>query len=189
MPNEFKPILNFFSSRTYSDFAPLVIFDRDDTLIKDKRELRNVSHIEWLPGRLETIRSLGQRGIRVAIATNQASIGRGAVKIHEYELISAHIANRIKAEGGELWAIATCPHNKEFENCGCRKPKPGLLDELTRAIEGGRVPVAFVGNADSDMEAARQAAWDINGFKIGPSESNLWEKIDDWVNEVSNDRD
>jgi len=187
MLNSDEPILRIYSKINYKSLAPLVIFDRDDTLIKDKPALANVESVEWLPGRLEALEQLAGKGIRVAIATNQSAISRGAVKLESYFQVSNYIAQCVKEARGDLWAIATCPHDKIVNQCNCRKPKPGLLDNLTSAIMGQEVPVAFVGNADSDMEAARRAEWKVDGLQIDPSDREFWKKIADWVGEVTID--
>jgi D-glycero-D-manno-heptose 1,7-bisphosphate phosphatase len=148
-------------------FDTLVIFDRDDTLIQDVPNLKSVSDIKWLPGRLELLKTLTEQSVVIAIATNQSAIGRGVVSMEEFGLISEAIRSQLEDHGICLWAIVACPH-LPFEMCDCRKPKPGLLDRLVKATKRSDLNVFFVGNADSDMEAAKAASSQIIGVKLAP---------------------
>lgn len=146
-------------------FDTLVIFDRDDTLIQDVPNLKSVSDIKWLPGRLELLKTLTEQSVVIAIATNQSAIGRGVVSMEEFGLISEAIRSQLEDHGIRLWAILACPH-LPFEMCDCRKPMPGLLDRLVEATKRSDLSVFFVGNADSDMEAAKAASSQIIGVKL-----------------------
>jgi histidinol-phosphate phosphatase family protein len=59
--------------------------------------------------------------------------------------------------------IAVCPH-APCENCLCRKPRPGLLNELIKVSKiKDRNRIFFVGDKDTDMEAAQNAG--IKGLR------------------------
>ena len=148
-------------------FDTLVIFDRDDTLIQDVPNLKSVSDIKWLPGRLDLLKTLTEQSVVIAIATNQSAIGRGVLSMEEFGLISEAIRSQLEDHGICLWAIVACPH-LPFEMCDCRKPMPGLLDRLVEATKRSDLKVFFVGNADSDLEAAKAASSQIIGVKLAP---------------------
>ena len=148
-------------------FDTLVIFDRDDTLIQDAPNLKSVSDIKWLPGRLDLLKTLTEQSVVIAIATNQSAIGRGVLSMEEFGLISEAIRSQLEDHGICLWAIVACPH-LPFEMCDCRKPMPGLLDRLVEATKRSDLKVFFVGNADSDLEAAKAASSQIIGVKLAP---------------------
>ncbi len=160
-------IEEFYFSIDDKKFENLVIFDRDDTLIQDVPNLKSVSDIKWIPGRLELLKTLTEQSVLIAIATNQSAIGRGAMSMEEFGFISKAIRSQLENQGIYLWAIVACPHLPS-EMCECRKPKPGLLDRLVEATKRNDLNVLFIGNADSDLEAAQAANSKIIGVRLSP---------------------
>lgn len=171
-------IEKFYFAADKRNFQKLVIFDRDDTLLRDVPSLRFVSDLKWLPGRLELLKKLTEQSALIAIATNQSAIGRGALSISEFNSISEVIRLQLEENGIRLWALVACPH-LPFEGCNCRKPKPGLLNRLVEATEQNELKVLFVGNADTDMEAAKAASSLITGVKLEPDSLNNFDLITD----------
>jgi len=56
--------------------------------------------------------------------------------------------------GGTVDAIFFCPHGSK-QDCECRKPKPGLLNTISKRLRISLVDVPFVGDKLSDIDAAR----------------------------------
>ena len=55
--------------------------------------------------------------------------------------------------GGRIDAVFYCPHAMEA-NCGCRKPKPGLLEDIGRRFNTDLTGVPVIGDALRDLQAA-----------------------------------
>ena len=74
-----------------------------------------------------------------------------------------------------IQGIYMCPH-QDSDNCDCRKPKPGLL--LQAISEHALTPsdIIFVGDRETDMQAARAA--NTRGLLI-PSEVGLSAALDE----------
>jgi D-glycero-D-manno-heptose 1,7-bisphosphate phosphatase len=140
----------------------LVIFDADDTLRRTTVPDQPCPHAEgeWklIPGVRECLTGIdlvGQ-GIAVGVASNQDHVG--------YGLIPAALARELLREMIECATdgavvdpeIRFCPHPLE-RPCDCRKPAPGMLLDIMRARDARPDETLFVGNADSDREAARRA--------------------------------
>jgi len=53
-------------------------------------------------------------------------------------------------------AIEMCPHS-DWEDCGCRKPKPGLLVAAARRLDIDLSSSVIVGDRWKDVEAGRRA--------------------------------
>jgi D-glycero-D-manno-heptose 1,7-bisphosphate phosphatase len=70
--------------------------------------------------------------------------------VHEY--MKAELATG----GVRLDAIYYCPH-EQFENCGCRKPQPGMLLSAIRDLGIDPANSYMVGDSPSDIEAGRRA--------------------------------
>ena len=132
----------------------LVILDRDGVINHDS-EAYIKSPDEWRPiaGSLEAIAKLTQAGFRVVVATNQSGIGRGLFEMATLNAIHDKMHRVVGQAGGRIDAVFYCPHKQE-DNCNCRKPKPGLLEEIGRRFNTGLEGVPCIGDAARDLEAA-----------------------------------
>ena len=132
----------------------LVILDRDGVINYDSPNFIK-KPMEWrpIPGSIEAIAKLKSKGLMVAIATNQSGVGRGIVKLPDLFGIHAKLLNQVRQFGSDVDGIFFCPHRPE-QNCECRKPKPGMLREITKrfAISGNNCIV--IGDSPRDLQAA-----------------------------------
>ena len=135
----------------------LVVLDRDGTINHDSERFIK-SPAEWKPikGSLEAIARLTHAGWRVVVATNQSGIARGLFDVATLNAIHDAMHRAAAQAGGRIDAIFFCPHAADAD-CGCRKPKPGMLHEIAARlnVELGDVPV--IGDSLRDMQAAAAA--------------------------------
>jgi D-glycero-D-manno-heptose 1,7-bisphosphate phosphatase len=90
-------------------------------------------------------------------------VGRGEISLKEVEAFHQKLLQVLNIHGIQINLIAICPHTP-WDNCLCRKPQPGMLSELVRVSKiQNRNRIFFIGDKDSDMEAAKNAG--IRGFK------------------------
>ena len=135
----------------------LVILDRDGVINHDSDDYIK-SPDEWqpLPGSLEAIARLCRADYTVVVATNQAGVGRGLFSQEMLIRIHRKMALSIRDKGGRLDSVFFCPHSPA-EQCGCRKPKPGMLLEISDRLGIGLSGVPVVGDSLRDLEAAEAA--------------------------------
>ena len=135
----------------------LIILDRDGVINHDS-DLYIKSPDEWkpIPGSLDAIARLNQWGYRVVVATNQSGIGRGLFEMDTLNAIHDAMHRAVHQAGGRIDAIFFCPHADEA-NCGCRKPKPGMLLEIARRLNVDLEGVPVVGDSLRDLQAAAAA--------------------------------
>ncbi len=135
----------------------LVILDRDGVINHDSDDYIK-SPDEWqpLPGSLEAIARLCRADYTVVVATNQAGVGRGLFSLEMLTRIHRKMASSIRDKGGRLDSIFFCPHSPA-DQCGCRKPKPGMLLEISDRLNIGLSGVPVVGDSLRDLEAAAAA--------------------------------
>jgi len=155
----------------------LVIFDADDTLRRTTAPGRPcpLGPDEWelRPGVQATLHRLRAAGAvpRIGIASNQDRVGYGQVSREAAERLLHDLA--VRATGAPLPADAVqlCPHRPE-ERCGCRKPEPGMLRRIMAFYGVPPERTLFVGDAETDREAARRAGtgfmWAREFFGPGP---------------------
>jgi len=135
----------------------LVILDRDGTINHDSDQYIK-SPAEWkpIPGSMEAIARLTQRGWRCVVATNQSGIARGLFDMATLNAIHTEMHRAVAQAGGRIDAIFFCPHAAD-SNCECRKPKPGLLREIASRFDIELKGVPMIGDSLRDLEAAAAA--------------------------------
>ena len=136
----------------------LVILDRDGVINYDSAEyIKKPEQWKPIPGSLEAIARLNQASYRVVVATNQSGVGRGLLDVATLNAIHDKMHKALIQAGGRIDAVFYCPHAQDA-NCGCRKPKPGLLEDIARRFNVDLSGVPCVGDSLRDLQAAAQVA-------------------------------
>lgn len=134
-----------------------VFLDRDGVINENRSDhVRSWADFRFLPGVPEAVARLSKTGVRVFIITNQAIINRGAVSRSTVDRINRRMVEELRRFGGRVDAVAYCPHRPD-ENCTCRKPRPGLIFELAHRYGVDLRQSVMIGDALTDVEAARAA--------------------------------
>lgn len=133
----------------------LVILDRDGVINVESDEFIK-SPAEWrpIPGSLEAIALLSSAGFEVAVATNQSGVGRKLLDGPALAAIHDKMRRAVRDSGGDIGKIVFCPHHPD-DDCDCRKPRPGLLLDLSRQYGVPLVNVPVIGDSERDIESAR----------------------------------
>ena len=135
----------------------LIILDRDGTINEESADFIKTPE-EWLPlpGALEAIARLNHAGWHTIIASNQSGLGRGLFDVAALNSIHAKMHKLLGALGGRMDAVFYCPHTPA-DNCSCRKPLPGLFQQIIErtSVEANTIPSA--GDSLRDMQAAAAA--------------------------------
>jgi D-glycero-D-manno-heptose 1,7-bisphosphate phosphatase len=134
-----------------------VFLDRDGVL-NDNRVpyITRRADFRWLPGAREALALLALSPYAVVLITNQSAVGRGLLTRARLDELHAALLADVVAAGGRLDGIFVCPHLPDA-GCPCRKPAPGLLYEAAAALGLDLARSYFIGDAVSDIEAARAA--------------------------------
>jgi D-glycero-D-manno-heptose 1,7-bisphosphate phosphatase len=145
----------------------LVILGRDG-ILNIYREDHVKSPDEWvpIPGALEAVARLNHAGWHTVVATNQAGIGRGMIDMASINTVHQRMMQRLAEVGGRVDAVFFCPHTPE-DNCDCRKPKPGLMNQIAQryGIEPRTVPMVV--DTLRDLQAARAAGCEPHLVRTG----------------------
>ena len=134
----------------------LVILDRDGVINHDADERTYVkSADEWIPipGSLNAVAALNRQGYTVCIASNQSGLARGKFDLNALEAIHGKMRDALKQVGAHVDGIFYCPHAPEAD-CDCRKPRPGLLRQISRQFGVPLTNVPFIGDSQRDLDAA-----------------------------------
>jgi D-glycero-D-manno-heptose 1,7-bisphosphate phosphatase len=148
----------------------LLILDRDGTLNRSRDDYV-ASPDEWeaLPGALEAVARLNHGGWRVVLATNQSGIGRGLFEMTALNAIHAKMHRALAAVGARVDAVFFCPHAPE-DGCDCRKPSPGLFQQIAVRFAMPVAGIPSAGNAIRHVQAAAAAGCQPHLLLSGQSE-------------------
>jgi D-glycero-D-manno-heptose 1,7-bisphosphate phosphatase len=137
-----------------------VLLDRDGTMIRDVGHLSRLDQVELLPGVPEAIQLLCERGLKVAVITNQSAVGRGFLKEEELQHIHRKLAERLAASGARVDGFYYCPHHPTDGvgayrvACDCRKPNVGLAERAAAELKLDLGRSYVIGDQATDMELA-----------------------------------
>jgi D-glycero-D-manno-heptose 1,7-bisphosphate phosphatase len=153
----------------------LVVLDRDGVINVDSDAFIK-SPDEWvaIPGSLEAIARLNQAGYRVAIASNQSGIGRGLFDMAALNAMHEKMNRTAAAVGGRIDAVFFCPHTQEDE-CECRKPKPGMLQQIVERFEIDPADTPMVGDSLRDLQAGAALGFALHLVLTGKGRKTLAE--------------
>ncbi len=137
--------------------SKLLILDRDGVINEDRPDFIK-SPEEWLPipGSLEAIGELTRAGWTIVVATNQSCIGRGIIDIDMLNRIHAKMHRAVVNAGGHIDAIFFCPHAPDT-GCECRKPAPGMVQDIARRFRVDVDECLMVGDSLRDLQAVSRA--------------------------------
>jgi len=134
-----------------------VFLDRDGVINENRADyVRAWSEVEFLPGALAALARLAKTPFAVVVVTNQSPIGRGLMTERAVRDINLRLREAVVSRGGRIDAFYFCPHRPE-EGCLCRKPQPGMFLQAAKERDLDLAASYMVGDALSDVQAARAA--------------------------------
>lgn len=138
---------------------PCVFFDRDGIVNHppddERRYVLHEDDFHLLPGFVDALRIVLERGYKAVIVTNQAGVSRGRMSRADLDRIHTKMTRLLQAEGLVLHDILAC---ESFDDAHPhRKPNPGMLLEAARKhhLDLGRS--WMIGDSEKDVEAGRRA--------------------------------
>jgi len=145
----------------------LVILDRDGTINADRDDyVKSPEEWEPLPGALEAMARLHHGGWYVVVATNQSGIGRGLFDMAALNAMHQKMNALLARHGGRVDAVFFCPHAPS-EACQCRKPLPGLIEQVLQRFGAHPQQVPVVGDSLRDLQAGAAAGCETHLVRTG----------------------
>lgn len=155
----------------------LLILDRDGVINQDSDDYIK-SLEEWipLPGAIDAIAALSKAGWTVAVATNQSGLARGYYTEATLAAMHQRLRQLVAEQGGDVGLIVHCPHGPD-DGCACRKPKPGMLEQIAAHYGMALAGIWFVGDTLGDLQAALAVDCQPVLVKTGKGERTLGKEL------------
>ncbi|MCI0455433.1 MAG: HAD family hydrolase, partial [Gemmataceae bacterium] len=130
------------------------LLDRDGTLIAERHYLARPDGVELLPGADEGLRQLAGLGVGLAVVSNQSGLSRGYFDWAALDAIHERLRELLARGGVRLDGLYVCPHTDEH-NCGCRKPRPGLVRQAAAELDFDPADAFVLGDKACDVDLGR----------------------------------
>ena len=145
--------------------AATLFIDRDGTLVEEPpdEQVDTLEKIRFLPGVFAALSELKRRGYRFVMVTNQDGLGTASLPRPAFEKPQEFILEAFRSQGIEFDRIFVCPHFKT-DDCSCRKPKTGLVEQFMREGSVDLPSSAVIGDRDTDLQFAANLG--VRGVRV-----------------------
>ncbi|MEU8803606.1 HAD-IIIA family hydrolase [Spirillospora sp. NPDC048819] len=130
----------------------VVLFDRDDTLIRDVPYNGDPARVRPMPGARRALDRLRRHGVRIGVVSNQSGVAKGRITAGDVRRVNARVERLL----GHVDVWEFCPHDGG-DGCACRKPRPGMIERAARRLGALPSDCAVIGDIGGDVEAAAAA--------------------------------
>jgi len=132
---------------------PAVFLDRDGTICEEMGYLNHISRLQIFPFAARAIRRLNAAGLPVLVVTNQSGVSREMFPEALVREVHRRIDKAMAAAGARIDGFYYCTHTRN-DDCQCRKPLPGLLQQAAREHNLDLAKSFVVGDRYLDVELA-----------------------------------
>jgi imidazoleglycerol-phosphate dehydratase / histidinol-phosphatase len=117
-------------------------------------QIDSIEKLKILPGVLTGLKKLREEGFKLVLISNQDDLGKKIFPRPNFERPQQKMLKVFRENGIEFEEIFICPHTLEDE-CLCRKPKTGLVEEFFERNEVDRENSFMYGDRESDEQFAK----------------------------------
>lgn len=139
---------------------PAIFLDRDGTLAHEVGYINHPSRFRLYPWAIDAVRLINHAGLLAVVVTNQAGVARGYFPESVVHEVHDSLRAAMQSGGARLDAIYYCPHHPDVGeppyrlDCGCRKPRPGLLRRAAAELGADLERSFVVGDRHGDLTVA-----------------------------------
>jgi D-glycero-D-manno-heptose 1,7-bisphosphate phosphatase len=163
----------------------IVFLDRDGTISKEypDEEWRYIKEPILLENNIEGLKMIRDLGYEMIILTNQNLIADKIITYEQYEDYSNKLIKILNDNGINILKTYYCPHN-DLDNCNCKKPKTGMIDNSLKDFDIDLNNSFYVGDSYSDYKLANKFNLKFYGIK-GQNNDEIF-KYSDLLDVASN---
>lgn len=147
---QMQKVINLLFMQKYA------ILDRDGTLIfepQDDYQIDSLEKLEVLPGVIDGLLKLQDAGYKLVMVTNQNGIGTESFPEEDFWGPQNRLMDIFQVNGIAFEEVFMCPHLPE-DNCKCRKPQIGLMEEFLKTADMDMDNSFVSGDRETDEEFA-----------------------------------
>jgi imidazoleglycerol-phosphate dehydratase / histidinol-phosphatase len=143
----------------------ILFVDRDGTLIEEPpdEQVDSLEKIRFLPDVFAALQRLVAAGYRLVMVTNQDGLGTASFPRERFELAHDFVVRAFASQGLAFDAVCICPH-RPADNCNCRKPKLGLVQDYLAGASVDFAGSVMIGDRLTDLEFARNLG--VRGLRV-----------------------
>lgn len=134
---------------------PLLLLDRDGTLIEECDYLLDPRQVRLLPGAASAMKRLKRAGFKVVVVTNQSGVGRRLITLAQMRSVNRRFLQLLREQKASLDGLYWCPH-RPSSRCSCRKPKLGMVKRAAKDLGISWQGSISVGDRPSDVELGQR---------------------------------
>jgi imidazoleglycerol-phosphate dehydratase / histidinol-phosphatase len=156
----------------------ILFLDRDGTLNEEvaDEQVDSLAKVRLMPDVMPALLELQRAGFAFVMVTNQDGLGTPNFPRESFELAHRFILDLFSSQGIEFQAVCICPHFKR-DDCVCRKPKLGMIEEFLAANEIDKQHSFMVGDRDTDLEFAANLGIQGLRIRLGGDPGETWPAI------------
>lgn len=142
---------------------PIAFLDRDGVINYDAGYTHRIEDFKFLPGSLEGLKLISDRGFSIIIITNQAGIAKGHFTLNQYLEFSKHLESILHLNNISYLKTYFCPYHKnatikEYKmDSYDRKPNPGMIYQAKKDFNIDLSKSILIGDKLSDVQAGLSA--------------------------------
>ncbi len=143
-----------------------IFLDRDGILNKKmphREYLKNFASYEPIDSNIEALKNHFSKTTDFIIVTNQPGVATKEVDVDFLDALHSKMTVELLIHGISIIGIYVCSHHWN-DNCDCRKPKPGMINQAIEEFDLEIEKLVLIGDEDKDVQAATNAK--ILGIKI-----------------------
>ncbi len=133
-----------------------IFLDRDGVINVEKNYLYKIEDFEFIDGVFTSLKYAQDLGYKLFVITNQSGVGRGYYTLDDFEKLTSWMIEKFRQNRIEILQVELCPH-APTENCDCRKPKTGMIDNILQNYKIDLENSWLIGDKFSDIKCAQNA--------------------------------
>jgi histidinol-phosphate phosphatase family protein len=149
---------------SFGERSSSIFLDRDGCIVEEVGHLKDIGQLKLIPNAAKAIQLFNERALPVFCVTNQPVIARGEVTFEALDEIHAALDSILGEEGAYINKLVYCPHHPDAgyvdeiqslkKVCNCRKPKIGLIHQVTSEYTVDLASSWMIGDTTTDIKTA-----------------------------------
>lgn len=156
----------------------VLFIDRDGTIITEPadKQIDSLQKFGLVPDVIAGLQRLRDAGYTFVMVSNQDGLGTESFPEPTFREPHEFLRELLKSQGITFAEEFICPH-KPADNCQCRKPKTGLLDDYLQSHPLDREHSYVIGDRETDLQLAQNLG--IQGIRVRTEETpgDTWPEI------------